>query len=106
MALPQPSVIVDRVRNQGKKSGRVSISMSGLFRISSGSTKWSGANEPERSFCMITFLPCAPVGNTCTNCVVSGIYLAHHPELIEDLRELALSEKSALEMNEDDASVE
>ncbi|MEI6796125.1 MAG: hypothetical protein WCK39_04605 [Methanomassiliicoccales archaeon] len=66
--------------------------MSGLFRISSGSTKWCGPNEPERSFCMITHIPCAPQGNTCTNCVVSRMYFTKHPELIEDLRSLADSQ--------------
>jgi hypothetical protein len=97
MVLPHPSVIVDRVRNQSKKSGRISISMSGLFRVSSGSTKWSGPNEPERSFCLITHIPCAPQGNTCTSCVVSQLYFTRHPELLDDLRAMALAEAVPLE---------
>jgi hypothetical protein len=97
MSLPHPSVIVDRVRSQNKKSGRISISMSGLFRVSSGSTKWAGPNEPERSFCLITHIPCAPQGNTCTSCVISRIYFTRHPELIEDLRALALAEAAPTE---------
>lgn len=102
MVLPRPSVIVDRVRNQNSKTGRVSISMSGLFRVSSGSTKWSKANEPERSFCMITHIPCAPVGNTCTSCIISRIYFTRHPELLDDLRALALADQSQEEKDIED----
>lgn len=78
--------------------------MSGLFRISSGSTKWCGPNEPERSFCMITQIPCAPQGNTCTNCVVSSIYFTKHPELIDDLRALATAEAQPAEADTNELS--
>jgi hypothetical protein len=106
MALPHPSVIVDRVRNQGNKTGRVSISMSGLFRVSSGSTKWTKANEPERSFCMITHIPCAPIGNTCTSCIISRIYFTRHPELLDDLRALALEDVPPEEKDSENEMVE